>query len=82
MYFHRNWKYEQDLASLLWKVDYDDIKRKGQNGSARSVGSRVSINQEGALKPKIAIRGGRNSSIQFGSTHSRDHCILHVRIAV
>ena len=40
---YRNWKYEQELASLLWKVDYDDIKRKGQNGSARSVGSRVSI---------------------------------------
>ncbi|GAB1609519.1 hypothetical protein Ahia01_001288800, partial [Argonauta hians] len=22
---YRNWKYEQDLASLLWKIDYRDI---------------------------------------------------------
>ncbi|XP_072029839.1 speract receptor-like [Amphiura filiformis] len=46
--FYRNWKYEQELSSLLWKVDYDDIKRKGQNGSARSVGSRVSMFTEGS----------------------------------
>lgn len=23
--FYRNWKYEQELDSLLWKVDYKDI---------------------------------------------------------
>lgn len=25
IYFHRNWKYEQELASLLWKIDYKDL---------------------------------------------------------
>lgn len=24
--FYRNWKYEQELDSLLWKVDYKDIQ--------------------------------------------------------
>lgn len=24
----RNWKYENDLASLLWKIDYKDIDFK------------------------------------------------------
>ncbi|KAK2159125.1 hypothetical protein LSH36_158g05017 [Paralvinella palmiformis] len=26
--FYRNWRYEQELASLLWKVDYKDIDIK------------------------------------------------------
>ena len=25
---NRNWKYENDLASLLWKIDYKDIAFK------------------------------------------------------
>lgn len=24
--FYRNWKYEQELDSLLWKVDFKDIQ--------------------------------------------------------
>lgn len=28
----RNWKYEQELASLLWKIDYKDISFREQYG--------------------------------------------------
>ncbi|XP_022091375.1 speract receptor-like [Acanthaster planci] len=40
---HRVWKYEQELASLLWRIDYNEIKFKGQDGSTTTMGSRVSI---------------------------------------
>ena len=26
--FYRNWRYEQELASLIWKIDYDDIQQR------------------------------------------------------
>jgi len=29
--FYRNWRYEQELDSLLWKVDYKDIQISEQN---------------------------------------------------
>ncbi len=28
MILPRNWRYEQELASLLWKIDYRDIQVK------------------------------------------------------
>lgn len=41
--FYRNWKYEQELDSLLWKVDYKDIEiNDTENGSTSSKISRVS----------------------------------------
>ncbi|XP_038064178.1 receptor-type guanylate cyclase Gyc76C-like [Patiria miniata] len=40
---HRVYKYEQELASLLWRIDYNEIKFKGQDGSTATLGSRVSI---------------------------------------
>ncbi|XP_070580962.1 guanylate cyclase 32E-like [Ptychodera flava] len=39
---YRNWKYEQDLASLLWKIDYRDINIRGDNNLFRS-SSRMSL---------------------------------------
>ncbi|XP_077980630.1 speract receptor-like [Glandiceps talaboti] len=39
---YRNWKYEQDLASLLWKIDFKDINIKGDNALFRS-SSRMSL---------------------------------------
>ncbi|XP_033630930.1 receptor-type guanylate cyclase Gyc76C-like [Asterias rubens] len=41
--FYRVWKYEQELARLLWRIDYHEIKFKGQDGSTTTMGSRVSI---------------------------------------
>ena len=32
MFCYRNWKYEQELASLLWKIDYKDINFREQYG--------------------------------------------------
>lgn len=41
--FYRNWKYEQELDSLLWKVDYKDIEiNDTENSSTSSKISRVS----------------------------------------
>ena len=31
-HFERNWKYEQELASLLWKIDHKDIRFREQFG--------------------------------------------------
>lgn len=45
--FYRNWKYEQELDSLLWKVDYKDIEiNDTENSSTSSKISRVSISGE------------------------------------
>jgi atrial natriuretic peptide receptor A len=47
--FYRNWKYEQELDSLLWKVDYKDIEiNDTENSSTSSKISRVSINGDNA----------------------------------
>lgn len=52
--FYRNWKYEQELDSLLWKVDYKDIEiNDTENSSTSSKISRVSI-----------CRGDRNDLLQ------------------
>ncbi|XP_030840199.1 speract receptor [Strongylocentrotus purpuratus] len=40
---YRNWKYEQELASLLWKIDYADIQTKRHNGSTISAISKLSL---------------------------------------
>ena len=49
-HFDRNWKYEQELASLLWKIDHKDIRFREQFGfgSIPVTGTmgRVSINIE------------------------------------
>ncbi|XP_006811765.2 guanylate cyclase 32E [Saccoglossus kowalevskii] len=41
---YRNWKYEQALASLIWKIDYREIKMKDSiNASQFNIGSRMSM---------------------------------------
>lgn len=37
---YRNWKYEQELAGLIWKIDLKDLTFGGQNGNL-AAGSRV-----------------------------------------
>lgn len=34
---YRNWRYEQELDSLLWKVNYKDIQIKEQKDEAAGV---------------------------------------------
>jgi len=36
--FYRNWKYEQELDSLLWKVNYKEIQIKEQKEQKEVVG--------------------------------------------
>lgn len=47
---YRNWKYEQEIDGLLWRLELEDIQRCGQDGmhlvhsaSKMSLGSHVSI---------------------------------------
>ncbi|KAK9753768.1 Protein tyrosine and serine/threonine kinase [Popillia japonica] len=38
---YRNWKYEQELDSLLWKVDFRDIQMS-DDSNANSIGTKIS----------------------------------------
>jgi hypothetical protein len=38
--FYRNWKYEQELDSLLWKVDFKDIQIN-EEPNANSLGTKI-----------------------------------------
>lgn len=38
---YRNWRYEQELDSLLWKLDFRDIKITDEKESNTTVGSKV-----------------------------------------
>lgn len=42
---YRNWKYEQELDSLLWKVDFKDIQinEEANSNNQGTKSSRVSI---------------------------------------
>nr|XP_006817694.1 PREDICTED: guanylate cyclase 32E-like [Saccoglossus kowalevskii] len=46
---YRNWKYEQALASLLWKIDYRDICIKSDNALYRS-SSKMSLRSMESLQ--------------------------------
>lgn len=37
---YRNWKYEQELDSLLWKVDFRDIQINDET-SAQNLGTKI-----------------------------------------
>ncbi|VVC38134.1 Adenylyl cyclase class-4/guanylyl cyclase,Receptor, ligand binding region,Protein kinase [Cinara cedri] len=59
--FYRNWKYEQELDSLLWKVDYKDIEINDTENSSTS--SKISR----ALHPLI-----RTSQVSLSSNPDAD----------
>lgn len=37
---YRNWKYEQELDSLLWKVDYKDIQIN-EEANSNALGTKI-----------------------------------------
>lgn len=43
--FFRNWRYEQEIAGLLWKISIEDLRTADSQSLIRkeSFGSRVSI---------------------------------------
>ncbi|VEN64593.1 unnamed protein product, partial [Callosobruchus maculatus] len=38
---YRNWRYEQELDSLLWKIDFKDIQMSEENSNGQSIKSRT-----------------------------------------
>lgn len=56
--YYRNWKYELELASLLWKVEYEDIDFQGRNlyGSRLSVCSGVSQDSRDRQGPSSRVQ--------------------------
>lgn len=55
---YRNWRYEQELDSLLWKVDWKDIKMAEAPGSTNGVANGATANghipQNGLARDKPA----------------------------
>ncbi|XP_041362491.1 guanylate cyclase 32E-like [Gigantopelta aegis] len=58
---YRNWKYEQELASLIWKIDIKDIQQ--QPGAAFSVLSFIS-NNPGVLQSTASLSFGQDRNEQ------------------
>lgn len=52
---YRNWKYEQELDSLLWKVDFRDIQMS-DDSNANSIGTKIS---------RVSQNEQQTQSIQF-----------------
>ncbi len=54
-YLYRNWKYEQEIAGLLWKVDLNDIQ--GLNNGRNSLyGSKVHVHNIAVLKVPLPLK--------------------------
>ncbi|XP_068086160.1 guanylate cyclase 32E [Anabrus simplex] len=61
---YRNWRYEQELDSLLWKVDYKEIQMNEENnGISNSLGTKITK----AIHPLI-----RTSQVSLSSNPDAD----------
>ncbi|KFM67512.1 hypothetical protein X975_13988, partial [Stegodyphus mimosarum] len=49
---YKKWKYEQEIAGLLWKIPLQDIQRYGSNGFVSSP-SRTSVTSQVSLESKV-----------------------------
>ncbi|XP_075217883.1 guanylate cyclase 32E [Lycorma delicatula] len=60
---YRNWRYEQELDSLLWKVDYKDIQMNDTENNSTSLGTKI----QRAIHPLI-----RTSQVSLSSNPDAD----------
>ncbi|OWF46455.1 guanylate cyclase 32E-like [Mizuhopecten yessoensis] len=67
---YRNWRYEQDLASLLWKIDYKDISMRNQFGG--TMNHLLSTNRR--------TMGRATSQISLGSQNEIDYRQLFTKV--
>ncbi|XP_054716917.1 LOW QUALITY PROTEIN: receptor-type guanylate cyclase Gyc76C-like [Uloborus diversus] len=49
---YKKWKYEQEIAGLLWKISLPDVQRYGSDGIISSL-SKTSINSQVSLESKL-----------------------------
>lgn len=55
---YRNWRYEQELDSLLWKLDFRDIQMAEENEKCNNNGSLTpnGSHQNNSLCPKNKVK--------------------------
>eukprot|EP00106_Octopus_bimaculoides_P006081 XP_014773523.1 PREDICTED: uncharacterized protein LOC106871537 [Octopus bimaculoides] len=62
---YRNWKYEQDLASLLWKIDYKEITFREPLGTTPTQNyTRVGVNEARHLYTRVGTYRGQLVAIR------------------
>ncbi|XP_072029843.1 speract receptor-like isoform X2 [Amphiura filiformis] len=76
---YRNWRYEQELASLIWKIDYDDIQQRrnelfGSRFSIATQDSRGSVagGVKGQVFTQIGVYKGTVVAIKMINRRSVD----------
>ncbi|XP_011686974.1 PREDICTED: guanylate cyclase 32E isoform X2 [Wasmannia auropunctata] len=65
---YRNWKYEQELDSLLWKVNYKDIQIKEQKDEMKATETSAKCNSKSSTTQPIV----RTSQVSLSSNPDAD----------
>ncbi|XP_023221345.1 receptor-type guanylate cyclase Gyc76C-like [Centruroides sculpturatus] len=74
---YRNWKYEQEIAGLLWRITFDDMHRQTSNGllssNSRSSLSQMSVESKtaGQVFTQIALYRGMWVAVKQFHYHRR-----------
>ena len=72
---YRNWRYEQELDSLLWKIDYKDIQIPDLPAVSSGQGKapRVSLRAERSLRSIFLMNGKEKTLYPFKYFYTRCH---------
>ncbi|XP_067205075.1 guanylate cyclase 32E [Linepithema humile] len=84
---YRNWKYEQELDSLLWKVNYKDIQIKEQKDETRAAEineAPIKYNSKSSTHTHIAQPIVRTSQVSLSSNPDADfrYSMIYTQIGV
>ncbi|XP_038215184.1 speract receptor [Zerene cesonia] len=71
---YRGWRYEQELDSLLWKIDFRDLHLPDDEQRANKLNSSagVNTNSSNAICEKGSIGGARSSQVSLSSNPDLD----------
>lgn len=71
---YRNWRYEQELDSLLWKIDYKEIEIHDDNARIDSI-----TQTDTKITPTIVISADNNNppTTQKESNNQRVTTLIH-----
>ncbi|XP_072943513.1 guanylate cyclase 32E isoform X2 [Epargyreus clarus] len=71
---YRGWRYEQELDSLLWKIDFRDLHLPDDEQRANKLSSSVIVNanSSNAIGEKGSTGGGRSSQVSLSSNPDLD----------
>ncbi|XP_071577574.1 guanylate cyclase 32E [Temnothorax nylanderi] len=73
---HRNWKYEQELDSLLWKINYKDIEIKEQKDETvrsdeTSANSKSSTMQPIVRTSQVSLSSNPDSDFRYSTIYTQ-----------